>query len=47
MDDRTALEVEAALIDAYPGLTNVAAGIESDSYGCMHAREIIQRYGAC
>ncbi len=45
MDDRTALEVEAALIDAYPGLTNIAGGFGSD-YGAMHAREIIQRYGA-
>jgi hypothetical protein len=45
MDDRTALEVEAALIDAYPGLTNIAGGFGSD-YGAMHAREIIQRYAA-
>src|SRR6476469_6389962 len=26
MDEKTALEVEAALMDAYPGLTNVAGG---------------------
>ena len=26
MDEKTALEVEAALIDAYPGLTNVVGG---------------------
>lgn len=45
MDDRTALEVEAALIDAYPGLTNIAGGFGSD-FGAMHAREIIQRYAA-
>jgi hypothetical protein len=45
MDDRAALEVEAALIDAYPGLTNVAGGFGSD-YGAMHAREIIRRYAA-
>jgi hypothetical protein len=45
MDDSTALEVEAALIDAYPGLTNIAGGFGSD-YGAMHAREIIQRYAA-
>lgn len=45
MDDRNALEVEAALIDAYPGLTNIAGGFGSD-YGAMHAREIIQRYAA-
>lgn len=45
MDDNTAAEVEAALIDAYPGLTNIAGGIGSD-YGPMHAKEIIQRYSA-
>jgi hypothetical protein len=44
MDDDTASEVEAALIDAYPGLTNIAGGEGSDDYGPMHAREIIQRY---
>ena len=26
MDDKTAFEVEAALIDAYPGLTNIVGG---------------------
>lgn len=45
LDEKTALEVEAALIDAYPGLTNVAVGVGSD-YGSMHATEIINRYGA-
>jgi len=46
MDEQTALEVEAALIDAYPGLTNIASGIESSDYGAMHAKEIIRRYAA-
>ncbi len=46
MDNRTAFEVEAALIDAYPGLTNTAGGAGSNDYGAMHAREIIDRYGA-
>lgn len=46
MDDETAFEVEAALIDAYPGLTNVAGGAGSSDYGVMHAREIITRYQA-
>jgi hypothetical protein len=45
MDEKTALEVEAALIDAYPGLTNIAGPFGSD-YGAMHAREIIRRYAA-
>lgn len=45
MDDKTAFEVEAALIDAYPGLTNIASGSGGD-YGVMHAQEIIARYCA-
>jgi len=45
MDERTALEVEAALIDAYPGLTNIVGGVGGD-YGAMHAEEIIRRYSA-
>ncbi len=45
MDDATAFEVEAALIDAYPGLTNIVVGPGSD-YGAMHAQEIIQKYSA-
>lgn len=45
MDEKTAFEVEAALIDAYSGLTNIAGGFGSD-YGAMHAKEIIQRYAA-
>ncbi|MCH8184987.1 MAG: hypothetical protein IH862_02655 [Chloroflexi bacterium] len=46
MDNKTAIEVEAALIDAYPGLDNVVAGAGSNDYGAMHAREIISRYAA-
>jgi len=46
MDDRTATEVEAALIDAYPGLTNIAGGTGASDYGSMHALEIIDRYSA-
>lgn len=46
MDHRTASEVEAALIDAYPGLTNIASGIGASDYGTMHAEEIISRYSA-
>lgn len=44
MDDRTAFEVEAALIDAYSGLTNVVSGAGASDYGTMHAKEIIYRY---
>lgn len=46
MDDKTAFEVEAALIDAYPGLTNVVGGAGSSDYGVMHAKEILSRYCA-
>ncbi len=46
MDGATALEVEAALMDAYPGLSNIAGGTGSSDYGAMHAREIIRRYSA-
>jgi hypothetical protein len=46
MDDATAFEVEAALMDAYPGLTNVAGGYGANDFGAMHALEIIRRYSA-
>ena len=46
MDEATAFEVEAALIDAYPGLTNVVGGTGGSDYGAMHAKEIIRRYCA-
>jgi hypothetical protein len=46
MDDKTAFEVEAALIDAYPGLTNIVGGAGSSDFGAMHAKEIITRYCA-
>lgn len=46
MDDRTAFQVEAALMDAYPGLTNIAGGHGSAEFGVMHADEIIRRYSA-
>lgn len=46
MDDKTAFEVEAALIDAYPGLTNIAGGVDNTARGAMHSLEIVQRYAA-
>lgn len=46
MDEKTAFEVEAALIDAYPGLTNIASGIGANEYGVMHANEIVRQYSA-
>jgi uncharacterized protein len=46
MEESTAFEVEAALIDAYPGLTTEVAGHGSNDYGAMHALEIVRRYSA-
>jgi hypothetical protein len=46
MDDATAFEVEAALVDAYPGITNEVAGVATVEFGAMHADEIIRRYAA-
>lgn len=46
MDVDTAKEVEAALIDAYPGLTNIQNGQGSNEYGSMHALEVIEKYEA-
>lgn len=37
-------EVEAALIDAYAGLTNEQGGHGSNSVGPMHASQIIEKY---
>ena len=45
-DEATAFEVEAALLDAYPGLTNIAGGIGENEFGAMHANEIVRRYRA-
>jgi len=46
LDEKMAFEVEAALIDAYPGLTNAVGGAGSNDFGVMHANEIIRRYSA-
>jgi uncharacterized protein len=46
MDDTTAFEVESALMDAYPGLTNEAGGVGGNEFGAMHALEIIREYAA-
>ena len=39
-----AYEVEAALIDAYPGLTNLVEGHGSGDYGSRHVEEIVAQY---
>ncbi|MEM6445761.1 MAG: hypothetical protein AAF704_04245 [Cyanobacteria bacterium P01_D01_bin.123] len=45
MTAEIAKQVEAALIDAYPGLTNEVGGYGSD-FGVMHAEEIMHQYQA-
>lgn len=44
MDEKTAFEVEAALIDAYPGLANEVGGSGNNDRGAMHVREIVDLY---
>ncbi|MRT48200.1 hypothetical protein [Raoultella sp. RIT712] len=44
VDEKTAYEVEAALIDAYPGLTNIMNGAGSNEYGAAHIKELIATY---
>jgi len=46
MNEVTAFEVEAALIDAYPETSNAVGGRASDERGLMHARQIAERYEA-
>lgn len=46
MDESTSIEVEAAVIDAYPGAANIAGGAGSSEYGPMNAIEIINKYAA-
>jgi uncharacterized protein len=41
-----AFQIEAALIDAYPGLTNEVGGRGSDDYGCRHVEQIVAEYAA-
>lgn len=46
LTDENVFEVEAALIDAYPGATNIMAGHGSNDFGPMNAIEIMQKYAA-
>jgi hypothetical protein len=45
-NEQVALQIEAALIDAYPGLTNKASGRGAGDYGCRHVEEIVSEYAA-
>lgn len=42
--DESIFEVEAAVIDAYPGLSNIQGGHGSNSCGPMHSDQIIEKY---
>jgi hypothetical protein len=44
--EEIALQIEAALIDAYPGLTNEIGGHNSGDYGCRHVEQIIEEYSS-
>jgi hypothetical protein len=46
LDKGNVLEVEAALIDAYTGITNIMGGHGSNEYGPMNAYEVINKYAA-
>jgi hypothetical protein len=46
MSASTAKEVEAALIEAYPGLTNIMGGEGNNDFGVMHSSELIRKYSA-
>lgn len=46
MDEKTSFEVEAALMDAYPGLSNIAGGHGNSLRGCAHVIELEQLYHA-
>ncbi|ENX19380.1 hypothetical protein F892_03548 [Acinetobacter vivianii] len=46
LDEKTAFEVEGALIDAYLGLANIQNGSGNSENGVMHVYEINQKYAA-
>jgi hypothetical protein len=46
MSEESSLEVEAALIDAYQGMTNLVSGYGSNDFGPMHAKEVMDKYAA-
>ncbi|NNU59732.1 LEM-3-like GIY-YIG domain-containing protein [Ochrobactrum soli] len=44
MDDKTAYQVEASLIDAYPNLRNAVRGHHASLYGIASVEDIMHRY---
>ena len=45
-NEQVAFQIEAALIDAYPGLTNKVGGHGAGDYGCRHVEEIVAEYAS-
>jgi len=45
-NEKAAFQIEAAVIDAYPGLRNRVGGHGSGDYGVRHVKEIIAEYAA-
>ena len=45
-NEQVAFQIEAALIDAYPSLTNKVSGHGAGDYGCRHVEEIVTEYAA-
>lgn len=44
LTEKEALEVEAALIDCYQGLSNIQRGYHSDDFGVTNAQTLISRF---
>jgi hypothetical protein len=44
--EATAYEIEAALIEAYEGLSNISGGHDNAEKGCAHSSELIRKYEA-
>ena len=46
MDEATSFQVEASLMDAYAGLSNIAGGYCNALQGCAHVEQLEQQYNA-
>ena len=46
MTEEVAIEVESALIDAYPYSTNIMNGTGNNEFGIMHVKDVIAKYKA-
>ena len=45
-NEQVAYQIEAAVIDAYPGLTNIAGGHGNHDYGSKHVEQIVSGYSS-